>query len=98
MYYPTIRSIKREYTLLNKRVFNGCLPDSSEIEFQIGNMTDAFGICKYIITRDTLAIKVLPEFKDRDLFVAILAHEMVHRAVTARAVGDPAGSRFASRD
>ena len=78
MYYPTIRSLKREYGLLNKRVFNGCLPDSSEIEFEIGNMSDALGICKYIITRDTLAIKVLPEFKDRELFVAILAHEMVH--------------------
>jgi len=63
MYYPTIRSLKREYGLLNKRVFNGCLPDSSEIEFEIGNMSDALGICKYIITRDTLAIKVLPEFK-----------------------------------
>ena len=43
MYYPTIRSLKREYGLLNKRVFNGCLPDSSEIEFEIGNMSDALG-------------------------------------------------------
>lgn len=78
MYYPTIRSIKREYTLLNKRVFNGCLPASSEIEFEIGNMSDALGICKYVTSRKTRLIKLIPVFKDRELFVAILAHEMVH--------------------
>lgn len=78
MYTPTIRSIKREYTLLNKKVFGGILPKSSEIEFQIGNMPSALGICKYLISRDSLVIKVRPEFRDRKLFVAIVAHEMVH--------------------
>lgn len=78
MYNPTIRSIKREYSLLNKKVFGGVLPISSKIEFQIGNMLGTLGICKYIISRSSLVIKLLPVFRDRKLFVAILAHEMVH--------------------
>ena len=78
MYLPTLRSIRLNYSILNKKIFDGILPRSSDIEFQIGFMKGALGICMYIRSRDSLVVKLRPAFRDRQLFITILAHEMIH--------------------
>lgn len=78
MYQPTLRSIRLNYSILNKKIFDGILPRSTDIEFRIGVMKGALGICMYIRSRDALVVKLRPAFRDRQLFISILAHEMIH--------------------
>lgn len=79
MYYPTQRSVKREYTILNKKIFDEVLPPSSDITFEIiGNKMKAWGFCRYDLVEKKFTIRLDPKFLSRKLFVNILAHEMVH--------------------
>lgn len=79
MYHPTQKSIKREYTILNKKIFGGVLPPSSDITFEIaGNRVKAWGFCKFNVIDRTFTIRLNSKFPSRKLFVNILAHEMVH--------------------
>jgi len=41
-------------------------------------MKGALGICMFIRSRDALVVKLRPAFRDRELFINILAHEMIH--------------------
>ena len=76
MYRPTIRSIKRSYSILNREIFSNKLPKSSELSFQIGKVANCWGYCKK--EKDQIIVKLLPEYGNRNFFITILAHEMVH--------------------
>lgn len=76
-YQPTVRSAKRAYTELNRQLFDGQLPPSNAITFEIGNITlKWWAYC--VAENDYIKIKLLPQYKNRKFFVNILAHEMVH--------------------
>jgi hypothetical protein len=78
MYRPTVRGVKRNYTQLNRTVFNGELPPSSEVVFEVkcGLPTDWWAYCEY--KDKQFYIKLRPNYTNRKFFITILAHEMVH--------------------
>lgn len=85
-YIPSIKSIRRLYTKYNRLIFKSLLPKSSDINFQIGNITiktnygdDVMETWAYTeVNGQEYRIKFLPKYKNIKLFITILVHEMVH--------------------
>lgn len=78
MYKPTVRSVRRAYTQLNRLLFQNQLPPSSQIHIQISYIKlPWWAYCQH---RDSRGFKIhlLPSYRSRDFFMSILAHEMVH--------------------
>lgn len=77
MYRPSVKGIRRNYTRLNRILFQNSLPPSKEINFQIGGIsTRSWAYCESSNTG--IKVKFLPEYQNLDFFLTILAHEMVH--------------------
>lgn len=77
-YKPTERSARAAYNKLNKAIFESKLPPASYIDFDIGEIPMKWwAYCEYNKITG-FKIKLLPEYVNRDFFIAILAHEMVH--------------------
>jgi hypothetical protein len=77
MYKPTVRSVRRAYTQLNRLLFKEQLPASKNVNISIGSMKITWwAYCEH--RNDQFRIRLLPRYPNRRLFIAILAHEMVH--------------------
>ena len=76
MYTTTVRSARITYTKLNRLLFEGKLPPSSQIVFDIGAINKSWAYCEKI--KDGVKIKLAPNYKSKHFFITILAHEMVH--------------------
>mgnify|MGYP003328371186 CR=1 FL=1 len=76
MYTTTVRSARITYTKLNRLLFEGKLPPSSQIVFDIGGINNSWAYCQKI--KDGVKIKLTPTYKSKHFFITILAHEMVH--------------------
>jgi len=78
MYKPTVRSVRRAYTQLNRLLFRDRLPASRLIDVRISYIKlPWWAYCQH---RDSRGFKIhlLPSYRSRDFFMSILAHEMVH--------------------
>ena len=78
VYKPTVRSVRRAYTQLNRLLFKDQLPPSRSVVIKISYIKlPWWAYCQH---RDCegFRIHLLPRYRSRDFFISILAHEMVH--------------------
>ena len=78
MYKPTVRSVRRAYTQLNRLLFRDQLPPSAHVTVKISYIKlPWWAYCQHHECGG-FKIHLLPSYKSRDFFMSILAHEMVH--------------------
>lgn len=78
MYKPTVRSVRRAYTQLNRLLFQNQLPPSRQIVIKINYVGRSWwAYCRY---QKNLGFKIRlrPRYVSRAFFLSILGHEMVH--------------------
>ena len=65
MYTTTVRSARITYTKLNRLLFEGKLPPSSQIVFDIGGINNSWAYCQKI--KDGVKIKLAPNAADKTI-------------------------------
>jgi len=63
------------YRKLNTDIFKGKLP---KIKLRIGRLHGSWGTCTSDIKKNICEIQLNNRFKNKQFFVTVLAHEMVH--------------------
>jgi hypothetical protein len=73
-YTVSMRKLKYNYTVLNRKIYDNQLPNVKNINFKIKNL-EAWGLCDYKNGEYTLFMN--PKYGSYTFFMEILAHEML---------------------
>jgi hypothetical protein len=76
-YRPTIKEVRLWFAIINELIFNGKVPKFKYIF--IKHVRGQLGACLPFEGDNRFCnLEIEPEYKDFSVFLAILAHEMVH--------------------